>query len=518
MKVIHQPQDVISDRYKILHSLGQGGMGMTYAAEDLRSGQRVALKVLSLQHMTDWKTLELFEREARVLEAIDHPQIPAYLEHFQTDVDQGQTVLWDAMSDSPVPGSLVSGSLVPSSLVPGSGVTTAGAELREGRDRRFYLVQELAPGQSLAAWVEQGWRADEAEVQHIALQVLEILNYLHQLTPPVIHRDIKPQNLVRRPDGQICLVDFGAVQMVYRETLAMGGTFVGTFGYMPPEQFRGAATFASDLYSLGATLLYVLTHQAPADLPQHRLKIQFRDRLQLSPAFANWLDRMLEPVVEDRFATAWIALESLQNRVMPDSLAPDLTCDLAKDCAGITSGQRAGQLAGARRRKPAGSLVCIDRSPDHFAIDIPPSGATQDPVDYLVRAAVPLSVAAGCGALALGGGAAFLYGLPVLVAAGGYSLGRVLFRMAGWSHVLCDRQSLQLGWSCLGVRQQSRCNVRAITQVEVAVTVSPTSGRRRSRLVIWEGKTPHTVGQHLAEVEQEWLAAELMDFLQELRS
>ena len=134
--------------------------------------------------------------------------------------------------------------------------------------------------------MQSGWRGTETEVRDIASQLLEILQYLHQQSPPLIHRDLKPHNIIRNDDGRVFLVDFGAVQDVYRNTLLKGSTVAGTFGYMAPEQFRGAAVPASDLYGLGATILYLLTHRSPADLPQSRLKLSFRAHVNISHRFA----------------------------------------------------------------------------------------------------------------------------------------------------------------------------------------------------------------------------------------
>ena len=213
--------------------------------------------------------MQLFEREARVLAQLNHPAIPRYLEYFHVDTPQ---------------------------------------------DRSFYIAQQLAPGQSLALLVQKGWRTSEEEVRRIAIQILEILVYLHELTPSVIHRDIKPQNIIRHSDGQVFLVDFGAVQDTYYSTFMRGSTVVGTYGYMAPEQFRGQAVLSTDLYGLGATLLFLLTHRSPTDLPTDRLKIDFRSRVQISEEFADWLEKMLEPDVEDRFGSAKEALAVLRGK------------------------------------------------------------------------------------------------------------------------------------------------------------------------------------------------------------
>ncbi|WP_310481513.1 ankyrin repeat domain-containing protein [Chamaesiphon sp. VAR_48_metabat_403] len=138
------------------------------------------------------------------------------------------------------------------------------------------------------------------------------MQYLHQQSPPLIHRDLKPHNIIRNDDGRVFLVDFGAVQDVYNHTLLKGSTVAGTFGYMAPEQFRGAAVPASDLYGLGATILYLLTHRSPADLPQERLKLNFRDRVNISDRFADWLETMLEPDLSARFTSTAAALTALQ--------------------------------------------------------------------------------------------------------------------------------------------------------------------------------------------------------------
>jgi serine/threonine protein kinase len=258
---------IIAERYQLAELLGSGGSGSTYRATRISDGAEVAIKILSLRHLNDWKQLELFEREAQVLSQLSHPQIPQYLEYFHVDTPS---------------------------------------------NRAFYIVQQLAPGKPLTDWVNGGWRGTEAEVRDIASQLLTILQYLHQQSPPLIHRDIKPHNIIRNDDGQVFLVDFGAVQNVYHNTLMKGSTVAGTYGYMAPEQFRGMAVPSSDLYGLGATLLYLLTHRSPADLPQERLKLSFRGHVNIANHFADWLEMILEPDTADRFASASAALQALR--------------------------------------------------------------------------------------------------------------------------------------------------------------------------------------------------------------
>ncbi len=222
MRSPHQPDNIIAQKYRIINILGEGGSGITYLAENLQNNKTVALKALSLHRMTDWKAMELFEREAKILAQLNHRAIPDYLEYFDVDTDG---------------------------------------------EKHFYIAQQLAPGDSLAKLVENNWRTNEQQIKNIAKQILEILIYLHSLTPPVTHRDIKPQNIIY-DNEKVFLVDFGAVQDTYYNTFMRGSTVVGTYGYMAPEQFRGQAVPATDLYGLGATLLFLLTHRSPQIFPR----------------------------------------------------------------------------------------------------------------------------------------------------------------------------------------------------------------------------------------------------------
>ncbi|VEP13668.1 Serine/threonine protein kinase (fragment) [Hyella patelloides LEGE 07179] len=285
MATAYQPGDIIKNKYRITHVLGKGGVAITYQASDINTGLSVAIKVISLKQLENWKQVELFQREAEVLAKLEHLAIPKYIDYFDLETET---------------------------------------------DKAFYIVQQLAPGKSLFDLVESGWRTTETEVKKIAEQVLAILSYLHSLEPPVIHRDIKPNNLIRSDDGTIYLVDFGAVQNTYYNTLMQGSTVVGTYGYMAPEQFRGKAVPATDLYSLGATILYLLTHRSPSELPQDTLKLDFRSSVNISESFADWLEKILEPDLEDRFVDAEVALAELlaSNKVKKQKLFTGISVGL----------------------------------------------------------------------------------------------------------------------------------------------------------------------------------------------
>jgi eukaryotic-like serine/threonine-protein kinase len=304
--------EILINKYQIIDILGQGGVRITYRARDIETERIVAIKALSLKRAKGWKAIELFDREAKILSQLDHPAIPRYIDSFQIDSEI------DAVDSRSTPF----------------------------RDRQYYIVQTLAEGESLFDLVAAGWKPIIEEVKDIAVQVLNILTYLHDLHPPVIHRDIKPQNLIRNAEGKIYLVDFGSVQDTFY-TITGGSTVVGTYGYMAPEQFRGQAYLSTDLYGLGTTLLYLLTGTDPAVLPQRKLKIDFSEFVSLPPDFANWLDRLLEPEPNRRFETAELALAVLDGR----SNLPMLPI-----------------------QQPASSKIKLDRADDFLKIEIPPIG------------------------------------------------------------------------------------------------------------------------------------------------
>jgi len=260
---------ILQDRYALIRRIGRGATADTWLADDRACGRQVVVKLLSLGLMDEWKAFELLEREAGVLKSMHHDGIPEYVDYFRS----------------------------------GAGERT-----------RFALVQEHVQGVTLAEKVESGWRGTEEEIAGITIRLLRIVGYIHSLRPPVIHRDINPRNVIIRDDGSVFLVDFGGVQDVARTSAASEVTVIGTPGYTPMEQFVGRATVRSDLYGCAATLLFLLTHRNPQDLPVRDMKIDVSSVVELSPGMTAVLGSWLEPDETRRTLSIEDAIACLEGR------------------------------------------------------------------------------------------------------------------------------------------------------------------------------------------------------------
>jgi serine/threonine protein kinase len=261
---------VLTDRYQIEELLSQKAGRRTFLAKDLQSQVLVIIKLLRFGDGFEWDDLKLFEREAATLKNLDHPEIPKYLDYFEVNE-----------------------------------VDTPG----------FALVQSYIEAPSLATLIARGRKFSEAEIIELADRLLDLLTHLHQQHPPVIHRDIKPSNILLgnrsgHSIGDVYLVDFGSVQTVAKKEEGTI-TIVGSYGYIPLEQFGGQTTTASDLYSLGMTLIYLLTGTHPAELPQVDGRVKFN--AEISKRFERWLEKMTHPHLNKRFDSAKAAQLALKS-------------------------------------------------------------------------------------------------------------------------------------------------------------------------------------------------------------
>ena len=474
-----KPGEIVGGRYRVLEALGEGGMGTTFAAEDTETGDRVALKALSMRSLGDWKILELFEREARVLESIDHPGVPAYIDYLSADDGDA-----------------------------------------------FVLVQELVEGRSLAERVAEGWRPDEEEVRRIAREVLETLAYLHGRNPPIVHRDIKPQNVMLRDDGRVALVDFGAVKDRARAEGSFASTVVGTYGYMAPEQFRGQAAPSSDLYALGATLITLLTHRSPEELPQKRLKIDFRAESGASEGFEDWLDHMIEPAPEDRLASAREALAALEGAgrerapAPPDAATRDVP--LPPWAAPDEGGARVLQ-----RGIPEGSRLTESEVGDRLTIVLPAAGLRGFGVGNVFATGFAFFwlafVAFWTVGAAFAGGPFALFSIPFWLVGFGL-LYNTLKKLAGGETITIDRDGVSITRRLLGV-QTSRVerSLDSVGEVAVKLTdlrVRPHSGHNLDAMCtrVELGVDSHDIGAHLSKAENRWLAERVRQHVARLQA
>ncbi|MGB7440170.1 MAG: serine/threonine-protein kinase [Coleofasciculaceae cyanobacterium] len=272
------PEKPLGGRYRVISQLGAGGFGQTFLANDLHlPGQpRCVVKLLKPQ-VSDEESLQtarrLFDTEARVLYLLgSHDQIPRLLAHFEDNEE-------------------------------------------------FYLAQELIEGEPLSEELVAGQAWSEVQVIALLQDILQALAFVHQ--QDVIHRDIKPPNLMRRRrDGRIVLIDFGAVKQVSTQLAnpKAGMTnmtiSIGTQGYMPKEQLGGNPRFSSDVYAVGMIGIQALTGVHPRQLTEDPRtgEINWRDRAsQVNPELADVIDQMVRYDYRSRYPTAAEALEALRS-------------------------------------------------------------------------------------------------------------------------------------------------------------------------------------------------------------
>ncbi|HEY9700975.1 MAG TPA: serine/threonine-protein kinase, partial [Allocoleopsis sp.] len=271
---------LLTERYRAIRYLGEGGFGRTFVAIDQhrRNSKCVIKQFLPVQQGSSalQKCQELFDQEAELLDKLGkHPQIPDLLAFFE-------------------------------------------------QDKRLYLVQEFIEGQDLLKELKQKGRFSENEVKSFLLEMLPVLDFIHQ--KKVIHRDIKPENIIRRKSpldphihgniSDLVLIDFGVSKQI--TTVMSRFTNVGTPGYSAPEQTRGMANNSSDLYSLAVTAIRLLTGIIPKEINGFAIDELFdldglcwvwkeflqKANISINQDLAQVLDTMIQDIPRDRYQNA----------------------------------------------------------------------------------------------------------------------------------------------------------------------------------------------------------------------
>ncbi|MBD2343126.1 serine/threonine-protein kinase [Anabaena subtropica] len=283
---------LLDGRYVPINLLKRGGFGAAFLARDRRIPGMPLCVVKQLQpagNLTpeQLETAErLFETEAEVLAYIgkEHAQIPDLFAYFPVIVSSLQ-----------------------------SGLT----------DQFFYLVQEYIDGQNLEDELIQKGKFSEQEALEVMQEVLKILKFIHD--KKIIHRDIKPSNIMRRQDGRLFLLDFGAVKQVTAASVSAGSsTGIYTVGFAAPEQIAGNLVFpATDIYALAATILNLLSGEEPSQLFDPYInKWTWWKKVNINPDLSYILDRMLLPAVNERFQSANEVLDALGQYLTPPTIIP----------------------------------------------------------------------------------------------------------------------------------------------------------------------------------------------------
>lgn len=260
-------QKIIAQRYKIIKLLGEGGFSKTYLIEDLQqAGQLYALKhfVVPCDVPTFKKAKELFFREAKILQKLNHSQIPCFIGFFE-------------------------------------------------ENQELYLLQEFIDGHIL--YDELKKPQSEEYVIELLKSILKTIKYLHNNN--IIHRDLNPNNIIRKKDGTLVLIDFGAVKDVIVTTVIQTNqprikTRICTEGYAPREQINGDPKFNSDIYALGIIAIQALTGLAPSQLPKDETgEIICKDQANISDNLINILEKMVKSNYRERYQSVDEVTEEL---------------------------------------------------------------------------------------------------------------------------------------------------------------------------------------------------------------
>lgn len=245
---------VLEGKYEILKEIGQGGMSTVYLANDTHLNRNWAVKEVKKQGNgeNDQIIVNSLLAEANLVKRLDHPALPRIVDI----IDKGGTI---------------------------------------------YIVMDFIEGESLDKILAANGPQPESKVIAWAMQVCDVFTYLHSQTPPIIYRDMKPSNLMLKPNGNISIIDFG-IAREYKERGISDTTVLGTRGYAPPEQYSGQTDPRSDIFALGMTMHHLLTGADPRNgEPYVRARALNPD---LTVAIEYIIDRCVQPASENRYQSA----------------------------------------------------------------------------------------------------------------------------------------------------------------------------------------------------------------------
>ena len=332
----------LGNQYEIQSNIGQPFGYQQLRARDLKSHRPVVIKSLTVGEKTPTGDICCFEREIHLLKSLSHPTIPDYVDDFSMDTAEGKGQV---------------------------------------------LVQAHQGGQTLEQYIKSGKEFSEAEIKSIAKQLLQGLMYFH--SKGLVHRDIKPSNIslaaTETETGQASWLNLGTVQYLQAQR---PDALVGTYGYMPPEQVGGQAAFTSDLYSLGATLVYLTLGRHLGELPRKGHTVQFAcNPARLSTNFQQWINWLIEPRVANRPASAKQALGALNH--LPLAMLKRRLWHPQKAELTPVPITTSGQARGLDQHQPFFTKIQSKKSPHSLELTVPAVGIKSH---AFKRAAVSLSI------------------------------------------------------------------------------------------------------------------------------
>lgn len=256
---------LVDGKYKILNEVGHGGMSIVYLAMNEKANKQWAIKEVRKDGVKDFEVVkQSLVAETDMLKKLNHPYLPDIV---------------DVIED----------------------------------DDRFLIVMDYIQGNSLSKAIEEYGALPQDDVIHWAKQLCDVLGYLHSQNPPIIYRDMKPANIMLKPDGNITLIDFGTAREFKEKNLA-DTTCLGTMGYAAPEQFGGMGQTdgRTDIYCLGATLYHLVTGKTPCEPPY-----EIRPIREINPSLSGGLERIIlkctQPNPANRYQNAAELMYALEH-------------------------------------------------------------------------------------------------------------------------------------------------------------------------------------------------------------